>query len=204
MSASIINAISRFFRYYNEHCVSPNVDTLFSLLNSAHSLNDKLNSEMKINFFDLSEFVALKALRNFFHHEGELHSEIRMINCQEFQIFSDLMHLCLIRSEVAEKVIDGLDKRRRKIDENIIRNQFKWYGNVVDINPTLFNFSVHVFETVESLDLFIDDECYEEFSESYQMEEHQGFDHFIKGEIRCQIGNANTVLENLFSNVKNG
>ena len=74
-----IAACKRFFRLYHKHCVSPDPDTLFNLLNGIHSLNDKLNSSRKENFFKCSEFIALKALRNLFHHQEELINALRII-----------------------------------------------------------------------------------------------------------------------------
>lgn len=40
--ASCFDAAERFFRLYRSHCVTPDRDTLFSFLEAAHSLNDRL------------------------------------------------------------------------------------------------------------------------------------------------------------------
>lgn len=179
------SAVGRFFRYYYKHSTAPDADTIFELLNSLHSLNDKLKSKLKVDLFDSPYFIALKSLRNFVHHEDEIYSEIRIINQEDIAFTSDLMYLCLIKTDTVEKAINGLDKRRRKVDEATIRSEFKWYDNVVDINPTVFNCAVHVFEKIKSLDIDIQDDCYEEFSDSYAMEEEMGYNHFVTGIISC-------------------
>jgi hypothetical protein len=63
-------AAERYFRLYHCHCVEPDQDTLFSLLNAAHSLNDRLSKELKVDFYSCNEFVPLQALRNLFHHQA--------------------------------------------------------------------------------------------------------------------------------------
>lgn len=56
-------AAERFFRLYYTHCTSPSQDTLFSLLEAGRSLNDRMNRGANLNFFDFSEFTALKCLK---------------------------------------------------------------------------------------------------------------------------------------------
>ena len=102
----------RFFRLYHRHCVSPDDDTLFNLLNAIHSLNDKLHKATSDNFFDCHEFIMLKALRNLFHHEAELINEVRSISVANLPISTDLMFLCLVPSNLVFKSIDRLDKKK--------------------------------------------------------------------------------------------
>jgi hypothetical protein len=68
-------AAERFFRFYHRYCIEPDQDTLFNLLNSIHSLNDRLKKATGEHFYECYEFLTLKALRNLFHHEAELVNE---------------------------------------------------------------------------------------------------------------------------------
>ncbi|MBG6311019.1 hypothetical protein I5J34_07295 [Pseudomonas aeruginosa] len=194
-------AAERFFRAYHTHCVSPDVDSLFNLLNAAHSLNDKMRKESSLDFFDVDEFIALKALRNLFHHQEELTSEVRIVAARDISINTDLMFLCLVPRSLIEKAIDGLDKKRRPREEPRIRDVLKWYRNVVNINPCIFNFAVHVFERVESLAFSLDSDEYLELKESYDYESDRGLSHFVNGDVACLAGDVDVMLAIVFSDI---
>ena len=184
----------RFFRLYHKHCVSPDEDTLFNLLEAIHSLNDKLQKATSDNFFDCHEFTVLKALRNFFHHESELINEVRSISVANLPISTDLMFLCLVPTNLVLQSIDQLDKKRRMQEEAIIRSTVKWYGNVANINPCLFNFAVHAFVKLRAMNFKIEGDEYAEFERSYQFEEDEGHSHFVTGDINCHAGNVEKVI----------
>ena len=196
------SAADRFFRAYEIHCVAPNADSLFNLLNALHSLNDKMIKEHKNNFFDLKEFVALQTLRNLFHHQSELLNDVRIIPVAKLPpITTDLLFLCLTSRALVEKAIDGIPKKRKPKDELMTRKSLKWYGNVVNINPCIFNFAVHVYEKMKSLKIDLESEAHAVFQESYDFEKHAGHSHFISGDIACHAGSVTTVLEIAFTNV---
>lgn len=161
----------RFFRLYREHCVKPDKDTLFNLLNSIHSLNDRLRKATGEHFFSCNEFVVLKALRNLFHHEAELVNEVRIIPVKKLpSVSTDLLFLCLIPSRLVLLSFEQLDRKRRAHEEEIVRSTLKWYGNVVNVNPCVFNFAVHVFEKLRALGRQIGGDEYAEFKASYEFE----------------------------------
>ena len=192
----------RFFRLYHGHCGEPDKDTLFNLLNSIHSLNDRIRKATGEHFFSCNEFVALKALRNLFHHEAELINEIRIIPVEKLpSVSTDLLFLCLIPSRLVLLSFEQLDRKRRAHEEEIVRSMLKWYGNVVNINPCLFNFAVHVFEKLRALDIHIGGDKYAEFQASYEFEEEAGHSHFITGDIICHAGSVEKVVAMAFANV---
>jgi len=192
----------RFFRLYSKHCVRPDVDTLFNLLNSIHSLNDKLNGATGKNFFDNSEFVALKALRNLFHHEIELINEIRLIPVNKLPaITTDLLFLCLVPSRLVVSSFEKIEKKRRVREENVIRNTLKWYNTVVNINPCIFNFAVHTYQKLMQLGLELRGAEYLDFQSSYEFEEENGYSHFVTGDIGCHAGSVEKLLEVAFASV---
>lgn len=204
-AATIVSCKSageQFFRLYHKHCVEPDVDTLFNLLNSIHSFNDKLRKATGESFFELNEFIALKALRNLAHHEVELINKVRIFPVTKFpQINTELLFLCLIPSHLVFLSFEQLDKKRRESEEAIIRRTLKWYGNVVNINPCLFNFAIHAFERLKTLDIKLEGDEYTEFENSYQLEEDAGYSHFITGDIGCIAGNVEDILATTFADV---
>lgn len=193
-------AADRFFRAYKNHCVSPDLDTLINLLNALHSLNDKLRKEHNTDFFSLKEFAALKAIRNLFHHKDELPNEVRIIPADRLPpISTDMPILCLVPGSLVEKAITGIKAKYKPNDEPLVRQALKWYGNIVNINPCIFNFAVHVYERMVSLNILLSSEAYMSFREVYEFEERDGHSHFITGDITCHAGSVNAVLEIAFT-----
>lgn len=192
----------RFFRVYHKHCVKPDKDTLFNLLNSTHGLNDKVRKATGGHFFGCNEFIALKALRNLFHHEVELVNEVRIIPVEKLPLLStDSPFLCLVPRDLVLQSFAQLERKRRVHEEGIIRSTLKWYGNVVNINPCLFNFAVHVFEKLKTLGVQVGGDEYAEFQASYEFEDEAGHSHFIAGDIICHAGSVEQVLAVAFENV---
>ncbi|WP_051190081.1 hypothetical protein [Laribacter hongkongensis] len=178
------------------------MDSLFNLLNSAHSLNDKMKSELSSDFFDTNEFVAIKALRNLFHHKQELLHEVRAIAAQDIPpIISDLLFLCLVPRSLVEEAISEVAPKYKAREEAIIRKTFHWYGNVVNINPCIFNFAIHVYEKTKELGLSLSSDEYMNIEESYLLEEQNGYSHFITGQLSCRVGDVETVLKTVFADV---
>ncbi|WP_237050916.1 hypothetical protein [Microvirga ossetica] len=140
------NAAKRFFRLYRLHCVDPNRDTLFSVLEAAHSLNDRLKIAHNVDFFDLQEFSALKCLRNFFHHNEELRHVVRVVPAGSYPVITDLMILCLVPSDIVESAVNETRGRHKEEARQACGAVFHWYGPVVNINPALFNFVVGGYE----------------------------------------------------------
>src|SRR5690554_3023901 len=200
---SIAGAGDRFFRAYMAHCVRPDSDTLFALLNAIHSLNDRVRKADSGDFFSFKEFAGLKALRNLFHHEDELRSEVRALAVEDLPpITSELLFMCLVPRTLVEKALAGMDGKRRERDEPLAREAFKWYRNVVDINPCIFNMAVHIFELLDELDVSLSSDAYFEFRRSYEWEEREGHNHFVRGELTCRLGDVDEVLNRAFADIR--
>jgi len=198
--SSITLAGNRFFRLYYKHCVSPDTDTLFNLLNATHSLNDKLDGCIGKNFYDSDEFIALKALRNLFHHQEELINEVKIIPIDILSsLTTDMLHLCLIHSDAVAKSIEGIPKKRREIEKLVINNTLKWYKTVVNINPCIFNFSVKVYEFFAINNIPLNCDEYLEFHSSYLFEEENMQDHYISGDIYSHAGNVDKIIDIVFN-----
>lgn len=195
---SLNAAIDRFFRSYFNHCVAPNEDTLLNLLNALHSLNDRLQKEVGQNFFGSANFIALKALRNLFHHHTELIHEVKIIPVENLPpMVTDLLTVCLVPSPLIERAGAETDRRYREQARSAF-DAFKWYGSIVNIQPCLFNVAVDVFELVAELDAAPQSEAYGLFMESYRQEEQNGHDHRVTGDIWCGAGSVAEILEKVF------
>jgi hypothetical protein len=195
MDADSLNApIDRFFRSYFNHCVAPDEDTLLNLLNALHGLNDKLQKEVRRNLFGSANFIALKALRNLFHHHTELIHEVKIIPVEDLPpMTTDLLIICLVPSAMVERA-GAETERKYRAQVGSAFDSFKWYGSIVNIQPCVFNVAVDVFELVAAPL----SEAYALFGDSYCMEEQNGHDHRVTGDIWCSAGSIAEILEKVF------
>jgi hypothetical protein len=180
---SYINACERFFRLYYKYNLNYDKDSLYNLFNSIHSLNDILKKEKNLNLFDINEFTLIKALRNYYHHQGELNNNIKILNMEELPISSDLRYLCLIPKELVYSAIEKIDSRFRGDDEKKIYSIIKFYENYVNINPTIFNLSVKIYEKLLDNDIILNTSDYLELKKSYDFETKNNHSHYVTGEI---------------------
>lgn len=197
--ANVGLAGDRFFRLYHAHCTAPSQDTLFSLLEAGHSLNDRMKAGVHLDFFDFPEFTALKSLRNYFHHRQELRHVVRAIPITNYPIVTDLAVLCLVPAKMVEAAIDETPARHLEAAQKASREVFHWYGSVVNINPALFNFVVLAYERLHSAGVILCGSAFEEFQVSYRHEEENGFSHFVDGTLSTSAGSISQLLDDIIS-----
>lgn len=117
----------------------------------------------------------------------------------------ELQYVCLIHRDLVEASIDGVQKKYREASAERIRRTLNWYGDLVDINPCIFNLAVEVFELVQQCELHTCSDAYLDFCESYAMEETAGLQHKVRGTISCHASDMNEVLAAVFtSEVREG
>lgn len=195
--ANTSSAAERFFRLYRSHCVAPDRDTLFSFFEAAHSLNDRLETSYGLNFFDMQEFLALKCLRNFFHHHQELRHVVRIVPANSYPIVTELMILCLVPRDVVERAVDETKGRHKETARQACEAVFHWYGSVVNINPALFNFVVSAYERMKAADISLASEEFQEFEASYFYEGDRNHTHRIDGRLSTRAGNIDQLLADI-------
>lgn len=190
-------ASERFFRLYFSHCTQPDEDTLFSLLESCHSLSDRLRNDVGIDFHEIPEYVALKALRNYFHHQNEMLHRVNLIPTGDYPIVTDLMAMCLVPRDIVDAAIESVMERHRNNARAACETVFHWYGQIVNINPAIFNCSVKIFEALAEHSVPVAGQAWSEFSSSYQREEEEGLRHYIDGRISTSAGSVDAVLSDI-------
>lgn len=195
---NVSTASERLFRFYQTYCIQPNRDTVFSLLEAAHSLNDRLKIGTGGDFFDVREFVALKCLRNYFHHQQELRYVVRLIPIGSYPITTDLMTLCLVPRDNVVAAIETT-KRYQEETRQACHQMFHWYGSVVNINPTLFNFVVAAYERLKDRGVHLTGEAAEEFQAIYDYEEENNVSHVVHGRLVTLAGNIDELLTEIMN-----
>ncbi|MCW5704979.1 MAG: hypothetical protein KIT82_20655 [Bradyrhizobium sp.] len=123
-SDSLNAAIDRFFRSYFNQLQEPDPDTLLNFLNALYGLNDKLKKQAGRDLFGSANFLALKALRNLFHHHVEPVHEIKLIPLDELPpMTTDLMIVCLVPRSLIERAQVETERRHQENPLRICRIQ---------------------------------------------------------------------------------
>ncbi|MGZ8340266.1 MAG: hypothetical protein ACXWU9_11855 [Telluria sp.] len=192
-------AIDRVFRTYVQYCTAFNEDSIFQLLTALHSLDDRLNPAHGRVMFKIPEYIALKALRNHFHHGAEVRNTVRFKSLAGTGVSSDLGQVCLISFADAIAAIDGTEKKYRIQAADAIAATFKDWGTVVDINPCVFNCVVKVFETTQALKIPGASEEYAKFKNQYDWESHHGHAHYVTGAVSLHAADVSRYAEMMAS-----
>ncbi len=102
--------------------------------------------------------------------------------------------MCLVSHDL---VIQSLkDERKPEVNE-LVMTTVKWYGTVADIQPSIFNAAVDVYEAIQPLDLELHSEAYAAFRHAYDEETLHGHSHHVTGELSSLAADVDTVLERL-------
>nr|MCB7500943.1 hypothetical protein [Enterobacter roggenkampii] len=195
---SVATATARLFRAYEIHSRSPGPDTLFHTLTAMHSLNDRLKKAEIEDFEWLEEYSALRALRNFVHHQNEIDANVRVV-CSP--AVSDLAFLCLVRRDQVERAIETVSPKWRPETRAACETCFHWYGEAVNINPCIFNFMVHAYEQLIAADVKIDSAAMAAFEASYLLETRLGHAHLIDGRLEGAAGDIQHILTTLVADL---
>ncbi|MGB8290797.1 hypothetical protein [Rhizobium ruizarguesonis] len=195
--ANTAAASERFLRLYERHCVEPDEDTLFSFLEASHSLNDRLKIGADLDFFDVSQFAALKCLRNYFHHHQELKHLVSLVPVGDYPIVTDLMYMCVVPRTSVEAAIEETMPRHKDATRRACQDLFHWYGPVVNINPCIFNFVVLAYERLVKAGIPLAGDSVENFRASYDYEEKMRIPHLIDGRFSTSAGNVDRLLSEI-------
>lgn len=189
-------AAGRLFRNYDRHCQTPNLDSLFETLTALHSLNDRLKGADRPDLHQFEEFVALKVLRNFAHHEEELHANVRVIPTPAM---SDLLFMCLVRRDQIESAIENVGKKWIALSRSACEKCFHWYGEAVNINPCLFNLMVRIYEMLLAEELEPPARDIASFRTSFELEDEDGYEHFVDGRLTGHAADLQKMLDSVFA-----
>lgn len=192
-------AAGRLFRVFERHCQEPGPDTLFEVLTAVHSLNDRLKKVTGRDLHEIEEFIALKVVRNFAHHEEEVLANVRVI---PVPAYSDLLSMCIVWREQVERAIENVDKKWREGSRAACEAQFHWYGEAVNINPCLFNLVVRIYEMLLAIEVFPPEEDVASMQASYEFEEAEGHSHYVDGRLKANAAALDAVLSQVVAELQ--
>lgn len=191
----VLAAITRLFRSYESYLKTPCEDSLISLLGAMHSLDDRLKPSYGRLFFNIEEYVALKALRNLFHHSREP-IVVEMLKPNEGWV-TDLGVALLISKETLSCAVDGTASTFRAQAASAVEVTIPVYGNVADLNPCIFNCMVKILEELYRKDLLIATAEINRFVQQYNIETLQGRSHYVTGSIGLHAVHASSLSARL-------
>jgi hypothetical protein len=193
----VVAAAERLYRSYENHCANRDEDVLFELLNAMHSLADKLNKLGRPNLNSSQNFLALRALRNLFHHEAELLHDTRSILALDVpQILTDLGLLCLVPKTSVDR---ALERVRDDVERTAIKAVLHWYGPAVNIEPAIFNAMVDVYELLRDKGVTPDGASFARFDSQYRFETAEGHDHRVTGALSARAGDIEALFRSLLA-----
>ena len=177
--------VARFFKYYASFCHNPDPESIRGVLASAYSVNDKARKAGYPNFFASSEFLTIKAIRNYAVHQAGIYNQARAVPLvSTVPIETELATLCLVPKDVVERVCAAEGPKVAAA----IAGSCVYYKNFVDIYPSIFNFGVQLYLWTEEHHLEVESAEYREFSKSIEFERVNNYPHTVNGGIRLPEG----------------
>lgn len=199
MSKDATAAVARLCRAYASFLETPTEDALFNWSNALHSMHDRVPQAMRDGLFKVNEFVAMKALRNHFHHGGEVPHRVKPLAVGNLPLVSDLGILCLIDRGAAETAIQAISPKFKATEQPMAEKALKWYGQCVNLYPAIFNLMVHVVLLAEQHGVTPDDEAFKGLAGAVEYDKANGYPLTITGEIYCHAGSVDELLASIAS-----
>lgn len=197
MSEDATAAVARLCRSYVALLEHPSKDSLFNWSNALHSLHDKLPRAVKDALLKSGEFVAMKALRNHFHHGAEVVHRVKPLAVGNLPLTSDLGLLCLIDRSAAEAAIQAILPKFKPTEQPMAEKALKWYGSCVNLYPAIFNLMVQVILLAQDHGLVPDDEAYTRLADRVDYDKANGLPVTVTGDIYCHAASVDVVLSGL-------
>ncbi len=189
-----MEAVDRFYRSYSKYLESYDEDTLFILLNSLHSLNDRLKSDHSVDLFGIEEFVVLKTIRNYIHHQDEMMNKLTSFPATKVQpIQTDLMFMCLIMKSDLDEAIEGIHKKYREAHKETIERIVHYYGSVVNLGPAIFNMAAKLMVLLDENDITGTSEDFIRNHDSMRFDIDNGHSITVSGRIYSHVNNVGKV-----------
>jgi hypothetical protein len=193
---AIVGAAARIFRTYERHCVSGDEDAFFDLLSALHSFADKIKLT-RPNLNSSQNFLALRGLRNLFHHEAELLHAMRWAQAVDVpQISTDLSLLCLVPRTSIDR---ALERAREETEREAIKSAFHWYGSAVNVEPAIFNAMVDAYELIKGKGIDVPGDSFTRFDNQYRWETTSGHSHRVTGKLYTHAGSIDALLNSLLT-----
>ena len=198
-----MESVDRFYRSYSKYLENYDSDSLFILLNSLHSLGDKLKTDKDLDLLEVDEFVVLKTIRNHLHHQSEMHNILTTIPVDKINnIQTDLLFMCLIYKTDIDESIKPVFKKYKTRTKNIIYKTVHFYGNVVNISHVIFNMAAKLMVILDENNIEGKSKEYLDNYECMMFDINNGHSITVSGKIYSSVNNIGKIEDILFNILK--
>lgn len=196
-----MEAVDRFYRSYSKYLISYDSDSLFILLNSLHSLGDKLKTYKNLGLLEIDEFITLKTVRNHMHHQKEMHNTLTTVPVNQISnIQTDLLFMCLIYKTDIDESIEVVSNKYKEKTKDIIYKTAHFYGEVVNISHVIFNMAAKLMVILDKNNIEGKSNEYLENYESMMFDINNGHSITVSGKIYSSVNNDGKI-EGILLNV---
>ncbi|WP_422640685.1 YecA family protein [Vibrio crassostreae] len=201
MKPNIEAAAGHLFDLYYQYTSNSDLVALQALTEKAYVLHERLKRFPVKNpgLLELDEFLVVKMLRNHYVHCDEFLGKAYSVDKTFAQRNNlDLLRVCLIEKKTANQAINAEPSLEFGEQEKItkIRSQLVDFGDYYNIEPTIFNFMVKVYEKLNSLKLSVPGKGYSDMQRSYKNEVYHNYPHYVP------LTSLNISNEDILSNIK--
>lgn len=198
-----MEAVDRFYRSYSKYLVNYDSDSLFILLNSLHSLSDKLKTDKDVDLLEIDEFVTLKTIRNHIHHQTEMHNILTTVPADKIShIQTDLLFMCLMYKTDIDDSIEAILNKYKEKTKDIIYKTVHFYGDVVNISHVIFNMAAKLMVILDKNNIEGKSKEYLENYESMMFDINNGHSITVSGKIYTSANNVGKIQDILFNVLK--
>jgi len=135
-----VKAVDTFFGAFVNYLTQYDPASLLRLIDCLDTLEEELQAKHDITLQIFPEYVPCEAIRNYWHTHAELSDHIAMGTVPEMHgVHADLPYVCLMKSEMLEKIIAAIDEEYREDDRLTIEELVYNYGDFVNLGHILFN-----------------------------------------------------------------
>lgn len=196
-------SVDRFYRSYSKYLECYDEDTLFILLNSLHSLNDRLKSDHSLDLLKIEEFIVLKAIRNYIHHQDEMKNKLSSFPASKIKLIqTDLMFMCLIMKSDLDSAIEGISKKFRESQKEIIERLVHYYGSIVNIGHVIFNMAAKLMVFLDKNGIKGESEDFMRNHECMTFDINNGHSITVSGRLYSHINNVRKIEKVLIEATK--
>jgi len=155
-----------------EHTEKRNINTLITYLEMLHSTGDKLKDKYQCNIKNISEFIILRIIRNYFHHVNDIENYSMFVEIEEWGIYEYNRHLIIALKDFAKSLKNFMDKSNKKYQDSQIElitefievdiiNKAEELCDIKDIiiDENTYSLGIDIFKYVYNISNFIADKC---------------------------------------------
>lgn len=172
--------VDRFFEAAIEltsihHAEKRDGQSLFTFLEALHSLADRLKKDFQTDLQDVPEFILLRIVRNYLHHEGDVKEFMLHIHPHDEYLLSACQQIIIPASELAAAIKSFRKHQTKHAESNLKRIlDFADCAPIIDetdlfiakaqlrLNGRVYDLGFDLFKGIYNITNIVADHCREQ------------------------------------------